>query len=517
MKFTKSDIQQIEGRGLSVQTVQNQLNYFKHRNQNVQLFASAVPGDGIIQLSSVVTDKYANLYDAEIDKLDIVKFVPASGAASRMFKSIYQFLSHYDPKKESINSYVNRTNSLDIFLFFVTIEKLPFHDAIFEVLKQQYPEYKTLPLDQRRYIFAQLLLDEKQFNYGHFPKGLLPFHDYKTHIKTAFEEHLVEASKYANVKGKSTLHFTISEVHHQQFLDYFKSIQKNIETKTNTVFDISYSFQDPKTDTLAVTMENTPFRVNGELLFRPSGHGALIKNLSAIKADLIFIKNIDNVVMEPYLDNMVYYKKVLGGLLLEFQKKIFSFAHELDQVNILENRINTIANCLAKDFNVYISPEFEKYAYNFKIDYLKSRIHRPIRVCGMVKNEGEPGGGPFWIKKENGELSLQIIEMNQIDTRSSSQKSIVKDSTHFNPVDIVCGVKNYKGQYYDLKEFVDPKTHFVAIKNKYGKKLKTLERPGLWNGGMANWNTIFVEVPLSTFNPVKKASDLLKAQHQQEP
>ena len=251
-------------------------------------------------------------------------------------------------------------------------------------------------------------------------------------------------------------------------------------------------------------------------MFRPSGHGALLHNLNAIDADLIFIKNIDNVVMQHCMDEMVYYKTILGGYLLKIQSKAFEYAHQLDQSEISEEEIYEIANFLSKQMNVYISPEFEKYADHYKVDYLKSRIHRPIRVCGMVKNEGEPGGGPFWIKHENGELSLQIVEMNKINTKSKSQNKIVKSATHFNPVDIVCGVKNYKGEKYDLKQFMDAKTHFVVIKNKYGKKLKTLEQPGLWNGGMALWNTVFVEVPLSTFNPVKKVHDLLKASHQLE-
>lgn len=516
MKFTKTEIQQIEKRGLTVETVQQQLSYFQQSSQNIQLHAPAVIGKGIAQLSSDSCTKLSRFYESKIDELTIVKFVPASGAASRMFKSLYEFLDNYNLEKESINSYINRTNSLDLFLFFITADKLPFHDEIFEALKQQYPDYKTLPLDQRRYIFAQLLLDINQFNYGHYPKGLLPFHHYRTHIKTAFEEHLIEASRYACVNHKSRIHFTVSKEHHQQFLDHFDSIKSIVEKTSKATFDISYSFQDPKTDTIAVSENNKPFKIKDQLLFRPSGHGALIKNLNTLEADIIFIKNIDNVVMEPYLESVVYYKKVLAGLLLELQNKAFEFAEELDREAISEDRINNIAEFLSKELNVFISPEFEKYANHFKVDYLKSRIHRPIRVCGMVKNEGEPGGGPFWVKSENGELSLQIVEMSQINTTSDSQNDIVKSATHFNPVDIVCGVKNYKGEYYDLETFVDSKTHFVTVKNKYGKKLKTLERPGLWNGGMASWNSVFVEVPLSTFNPVKKASDLLKGQHQLE-
>mgnify|MGYP001164740087 CR=1 FL=1 len=516
MKFTKEDIKQIKEKGLDVKTVENQLLHFTDIKSKVSLYASATIGDGIVKLSKEKYKHFATFFDNHKQTKSIIKFVPASGAASRMFKSLYSFLDNYDIRKETINCYVNRTKSVDLFLFFVAAEKLPFHDEVFEALKKYYPKFKSMSLDKRRLLFVELLLSKKYFNFGEYPKGLLPFHNYRTHITTAFEEHLVEASQYAAVDGKATLHFTISNQHQKHFFEHFASIKNIIESKTNSSFDISYSFQDPKTDTIATTMDNKPFKIDGKLLFRPSGHGALLHNLNAINADLIFIKNIDNVMMQHCMDEMMYYKTILGGYLLKIQSKAFDYAHQLDQIEISEEEIHEIANFLSDQMNVHISSEFEKYANQYKIEYLKSRIHRPIRVCGMVKNEGEPGGGPFWVKHENGELSLQIVEMNQINTKSESQNKIVKSATHFNPVDIVCGVKNYKGQKYDLKQFIDAKTHFVAIKNKYGKKLKTLERPGLWNGGMAHWNTIFVEVPLHTFSPVKKVEDLLKAAHQFE-
>ncbi|MGB2387013.1 MAG: DUF4301 family protein [Flavobacteriaceae bacterium] len=516
MKFTKQDIKQIEDKGLDLKSVENQLLHLTRLNSFVNLHSPATIGDGIIKFSEEESQYFATFFDAHKKEKSVIKFVPASGAASRMFKSLYTFLDNYDINKETINSYVNRTKSVDLFLFFVTVEKLPFHDEVFEALKNHFPEFKLLPLDKRRLLFVEFLLSKKYFDFGEYPKGLLPFHNYKTHISTAFEEHLVEASQYAAIDGNATLHFTISNQHQNQFLEHYNSIKKIVESKTNISFDISYSFQDSKTDTIAITLDHKPFKLDGKLLFRPSGHGALLHNLNAIDTDLIFIKNIDNVMMQHCMDEMVYYKTILGGYLLKIQSKAFDYAHQLDQANISEEKINEIANFLSDQMNVHISSEFEKYANHYKIEYLKSRIHRPIRVCGMVKNEGEPGGGPFWIKHENGELSLQIVEMKQINTKSESQNKIIKSATHFNPVDIVCGVRNYKGEKYDLNQFVDAKTHFVAIKNKYGKKLKTLERPGLWNGGMALWNTVFVEVPLSTFNPVKKVHDLLKAPHQLE-
>lgn len=516
MKFTAKEISQIIERGLDVKTIENQLSCFNNKNTNINLCAPAVVGNGIVQMNDKEVDSYASFYKTSKENISIIKFVPASGAASRMFKSLYLFLDNYNINKETINSYVNRTKSIELFLFFVNVEKLPFHDKVFAALKKNYPEYKQMTLDERRLLFVEIMLAKEHFDFGEYPKGLLPFHNYGSYVSTAFEEHLVEASKYASVGGKASLHFTVSKDHHLQFVAHFETIKNIVESKTETQFEIDYSFQDPKTDTISVRIDNTPFRVEGKLLFRPSGHGALISNLNAIDADLIFIKNIDNVLMQHRGDLMVFYKNVLAGLLLKTQKLAFDYVLELDDSSINENRVNEIANFLSDQMNVCISKEFEKYAHHFKIEYLKSRINRPIRVCGMVKNEGEPGGGPFWVKKENGELSLQIVEMNQINTNSKHQKAISKSSTHFNPVDLVCGVRDYKGEKYDLEQFVDLSTHFVAVKNKYGKKLKTLERPGLWNGGMAGWNTIFVEVPLTTFTPVKSIVDLLKAPHQLE-
>ena len=342
----------------------------------------------------------------------------------------------------------------------------------------------------------------------------MPFHKYKNHISTAFEEHLFEAAKFASVNGKALLHFTISRTHLKQFESKLVAIQKSVESKTNTRFEITFSNQESTTDVLAVDLKNQPFRVKNKLLFRPSGHGALIKNLNQIDADIIFIKNIDNVVVNKYLDEIVRYKKALAGMLLNIQRQAFAYAKALESKEISKDKIEEITKFLSEKLNIVISSQFEKYASKHKIEYLKSKINRPIRVCGMVKNESEPGGGPFWVKHDNGEVSLQIVEASQVDMSLKNQKAIMTNATHFNPVDIVCGVKNYKGEAYDLEQFIDSNTYFVTTKTKYGQKLKTLERPGLWNGSMADWNTIFVEVPIITFNPVKTVNDLLKFTHQ---
>ena len=359
------------------------------------------------------------------------------------------------------------------------------------------------------------MLDEDKLNFSFYPKGLLPFHKYREHNATAFEEHLFEAALYCASNGKARLHFTISEKHEDKFDEEFQRIEKIVERKKNTQFDIVFSYQKESTDTIAVTKNNEPFRQeDGSLLFRPSGHGALLDNLNDIDADIIFVKNIDNVVVFKYENEVAYYKKMLGGILLSVQEQAFQYAERLELRTVTDTEITEITNFLKTKLNVVFSSEYDKYSKKYKIEYLMEKLNRPIRVCGMVKNEGEPGGGPFWTKDQADNISLQIVESAQIDKNIRAQKNILKNATHFNPVDIVCGVKNYKGQKYDLHEYVDHNTAFISMKTKTGKDLKALELPGLWNGSMAFWNTIFVEVPLITFNPVKTVNDLLKPAHQ---
>jgi len=313
----------------------------------------------------------------------------------------------------------------------------------------------------------------------------------------------------------ANIHFTISEKHNHRFDEEFKFIEEDVEERTNTKFNITFSYQKESTDTIAVTHKNEPFRdENEQLVFRPSGHVALIQNLNDLDADIIFIKNIDNVVVKKYKNEVADYKKMLAGILLEIQEKAFHYLKQLAKNQISESELIEIANFVSNRLNVSISNEFEKYSPKHQIKYLKDKLNRPIRVCGMVKNEGEPGGGPFWVKDESGTISLQIVESAQVDKGSKRQKEIMKNATHFNPVDLVCGTKNYLGESFDLTKFIDFKTAFISEKTKSGKHLKALELPGLWNGAMANWNTIFVEVPLLTFNPVKTVNDLLKPAHQ---
>lgn len=513
MKFPDKHIQQIEAKGLTILQVEEQIDKFNRKIPHADITEHASIDHGIIKLDQTTESKYIEIYHKEHEKLSVLKFTPASGAATRMFKFLYKFLDTYNPKKDSINSYINKEKEPEVRLFFIGSEKLPFYDDVLKFInKTELDRIKNA--DAFNYEFARALLDEKGLNYGNYPKGLLPFHQYKNHISTPFQEHLFEAASYACQKGKSKLHFTISKQHYDKFIKKEQEIISHIEGKTGCTFEISYSYQSEKTDTIAVDLKNRPILdINGDLVFRPGGHGTLIENLNAIGADLIFIKNIDNIVVNTYADEISRYKKILGGKLIELQQKAFKFMEMLHN-GVTDEELNTILHFLFQELNVQISEEFEKYSQKYQVEYLIEKLNRPIRVCGMVKNEGEPGGGPFWVKHENGSISLQIVESAQIDKKNDYHQSILKKSTHFNPVDIVCGVKNYQGEKYDLTQFVDKKSYFIASKSKSGKKIKALEVPGLWNGAMAFWNTVFVEVPLVTFNPVKTINDLLKPTHQ---
>ncbi|AUC83180.1 DUF4301 family protein [Lacinutrix sp. Bg11-31] len=515
MNFTETQITQIEAKGLTVEKVLKQIETFKSGLPLINLESAAILGHGIFSFSEEEKQEYATFYDNKKDDLNIVKFVPASGAATRMFKFLFEFLDTYKAKKDTINSYINKRKANELLVFGVGVEKLPFYNVVINETRKFVPNFDTLSTDLKALEFIKTMLNEDRLNYGFSPKGLLPFHKYKDHIATAFEEHLFEAALYASTKRKASVHFTISEIYKDVFNKEFKRIQDIVEYKTNSTFNITYSYQKEETDTIAVTTKNQPIEnSDGTLHFRPSGHGALLSNLNDFEGDILFIKNIDNVVVYKYEKEVAKHKKVLAGILLKSQEQAFSYLKQLEKENLTEVQLLEIARFLRKKLNVIISHEFEKYSAKYQIEYLKNKLNRPIRVCGMVRNEGEPGGGPFWVKSESGTVSLQIVESAQVDKKNKHQKNILKNATHFNPVDLVCGIKNYKGETFDLYKFVDYKTAFITMKTKTGKDIKALESPGLWNGSMANWNTIFVEVPLVTFNPVKTVTDLLKATHQ---
>ncbi len=379
-------------------------------------------------------------------------------------------------------------------------------------LKEVFPNFGDLERDYKNYYFIKLLLSSDYFDVANKPKGVLPFHQYKTHIATAIEEHLYESAYYSSSNDGSHLHFTVSEAHQNQFENSVNIAKIKVEKESGVKINVSYSYQNKNTDTIAVDWNNNPFRdENEKLVFRPGGHGALIENLNHLEADIIFIKNIDNVVQKR-IESIALYKKALAGILVELQQQIFGFLDEIEHSN--EDKLKEILIFAQNNLNIERLDDFQKYTLENKINYIKSILDRPIRVCGMVKNEGEPGGGPFWVWDSKGNLSLQIVETSQVDLANANQAKILADATHFNPVDLVCGIRNHKNEKFDLTQFVDHTGGFIVEKDRNGRTLRGYELPGLWNGAMAKWTTVFVEVPLITFNPVKTVNDLLKPAHQ---
>ena len=510
IEFSPEDLKQLNEKGITPEKVLSQIETFKEGIPYVKLEKAAIVGDGILRFSNGEQENLIQYFEEASSRLNLLKFVPASGAASRMFKAMFNFLVAFDASTESLEAYFERTGDKAAQQFLSGKENLPFYGLIMDRISG-----KARNADEEAYLFVKEMLLEDGLNYGFYPKGLLPFHKYGSESATPFEEHLKEAAFYAKTEGQANLHFTISVQHNEMFKEEHLKSGPKVSDVTNTIFQITYSNQKPSTDTIAVDMENKPFKKDdGSILFRPGGHGALIENLNEQDADVIFIKNIDNVVIDKNLEVVGNSKKMLAGVLLKVQSKAFEHAADLDGANISEEKLVEIKTFLEDELNARFPEEFDKLGLEGKIAMLKNKINRPIRICGMVKNEGEPGGGPFWIVDQNGGLSLQIVESAQMDLSNPQQAGLAQNATHFNPVDIIGGVKNYKGEKYDLLEFVDHKQGFITGKTQAGKELKALELPGLWNGGMAFWNTLFVEVPLVTFNPVKTVNDLLKPSHQ---
>ena len=504
--LTKKDLQQIEDYGLTVDAVVKQLETFVREIPFMTIVTPASIGNGIEVIPTTDQQKLISLFERKQDKLEIVKFVPASGAATRMFKFLYQFLEEYNPEEEALNKFLKNGDRTNLIQFFGSLKDFAFEKALRKKIRKNYPEYKRSKKGLRSYLLVKSMLEEKGLNFSNLPKGLIPFHKYTKYATSAFEEQLYEAAFYASVRDEALIHFTFSEAHVDYFKKEFNSVKKRVSKKTKTNFNISYSFQKKETDTIAVSLDNKPFRdEDGLLIFRPSGHGALLENLNEVDADIIFIKNIDNVVAEEYVETIAHYKKLLAGKLLWLQQKIHGYLDKLYKIDDTEELAKEIRSFLWNELSVKNIPE--------SIEELKYILNRPIRVCGVVQNTGAPGGGPFWVKNETGIITLQIVETAQIDLQDSRQQAMVSEATHFNPVDIVCGVRDFRGNKFDLTKFTNPKAGFISQKSQQGKKLKALELPGLWNGGMANWNTAFVEVPQETFNPVKTVNDLLRKEH----
>ncbi len=500
------DFKQIEELGITEEEITTQIQRFKDGFPAVKLDRPATPGDGIRKIKNKEIEEFINIYDNS-DSCRI-KFVPASGAATRMFKFLYEFLSHAE-KGNGVHM------DIPVALFFERLEEFPFFGDLKTVMQNDGLSYSNLKQQQDYATILEYILFEKGLNYGNMPKGLIKFHSYGSQERTALEEHLAEGALYAtNVDDTVKIHLTVSPEHESGFRKMVSDKKGAYQDLYKVNFDISYSHQKPSTDMVAVDMDNEIFRLqDGTMLFRPGGHGALLENLNDLDADIVFVKNIDNVVPDSLKETTVKYKKLIAGVLLEAQQKVFGFLEKLDAGDVSREDLEEIVVYSRKYLNIQIPDDLLKHHDNRIVTDLLHILNRPIRVCGMVKNQGEPGGGPFWVQEKSGNIHLQIVEKSQIDLQDKSQKKILDKSSHFNPVDLVCAIKDYKGKKFDLKAFRDPDTGFISKKSKDGRELKAQELPGLWNGAMAHWITLFVEVPLETFNPVKTINDLLRDEH----
>ena len=510
--FSDKDIKQIETKGLTVEKVNEQISVFKKGFPYAQIIRGAVKGDGIKVLSDSEKENYINKYESITKNNQFLKFVPASGAASRMFKNLFAFISEY--QKEDYTAFSKKEKFEDVYDFFKSLENFAFYEDLSQTLENEGLHIAEIQLKQEYKTILKALLTEEGLNYGNLPKGLLKFHKYPEGPRTPVEEHMVEGCNYAaNQDGTVAIHFTVSPEHQQNFEEHVAKVAPVYEKKYGKKISVTYSVQKPSTDTIGVTPENEPFRnPDGTILFRPGGHGALIENLGELDADIIIIKNIDNVTHDRFKQETFDYKKVLTGVLDDYKERIHNYMHLLKGDKVSGSVISEISDFLKEE--LCIEPRGKNENREEAIAYFKRKLNRPIRVCGMVKAEGDTGGGPFWVKNSDGTTSLQIVESAQIDLKDPFFKEIYDQATHFNPVDIACCIKDYKNRKFDLKDFVDYDAGFISNKSKDGKDLKALELPGLWNGSMANWISIFVEVPLITFNPVKKVNDLLKDTHQ---
>ena len=505
--LTQQDKDFIAKKGISEEKLNAQLNNFKTGFPFLKLAGAASPEKGITIPSAEEKKAYLAAWDQYLQgNGKVLKFVPASGAASRMFKDLFEFLDGDS----------NIPNNAFIEKFFANIKKFAFYKELDAVLLEGEKKSVDQLIAEGNYkIIVDYLLGNKGLSYGKLPKGLLKFHSYEKGPRTPLEEHLVEGALYAGGKtGDVNVHFTVSPEHIELFKSLFVEKQAEYATQYGVKYSVSFSEQKASTDTVAANPDNTPFRTeDGKILFRPGGHGALIENLNDLDADIIFIKNIDNVVPDRLKPETVEYKKLIAGVLVSKQKQAFDYLNKLDSGRYVHSELEEMIHFLHDDLCLR-NPELKDLEDAELAIYLKKKLNRPMRVCGMVKNVGEPGGGPFLAYNSDGTISLQILESSQIDTNNDEYVKMFKGGTHFNPVDLVCAVKDYKGKKFDLTKYVDPQTGFISNKSKNGKELKALELPGLWNGAMSDWNTIFVEVSLGTFNPVKTVNDLLREQHQ---
>ena len=517
-KFGKKDNDQIKKIGLTKKQVYSQISIFKQGTPYITLKRPCTVGDGIKRFTPDIIKQSLHFYEQKALKKQLVKFVPASGAATRMFKKLIlanNTCRHPQGSKQTQTSNSSIKNK-DLLELLENFNKLAFFEDIKASLSKKKLDAESLITTGNFRQILNLLLTDQGLNLPALPKGLIKFHSYTDHARTAFEEHLVEADGYVKTQANDcNLHFTVSPSHYNKFNEIYHKIKDTYAHKFNASFHVSFSVQKDDTNTIAVDLENRPYRLaDGSLFFRPGGHGALIYNLNQVNADIVFIKNIDNVAHDRFKTEMIKWKKILCGHLLYLQKRIFNFLTSLQKDPVTRELIQKASELIEKELCIHLPENGEADSLEKKRTTLIHLLNRPLRVCGMVPNVKEPGGGPFWVEDGKGNLSIQIIETSQINPNDHHQQAILNNATHFNPVDIVCGTKDAQGKPFNFLKYIDNQSVFITHKSENGKDLKALEHPGLWNGSMAYWNTVFVEVPGITFNPVKQFTDLLRKAHQ---
>ena len=506
MTLTEKDLQVLQKKGKTKEKLEEELLMLKEGFPYLKIERAATPGHGISVLDEKMQNQAMDIWEQYLGSgATILKMVPASGAASRMFKDLFAFLNGKDEKPS--NSFMKT--------FFEEIEKFAFFNKLNETCLSLYGKSIDSLVKEKRYKdVVKALIEKEGLNYGQLPKALLSFHKNHGGTRTALEEHLSEGAQYASGKGgKVNVHFTVSDDHLPLVNLKFEESKGKLQHEYGVEYELSTSIQKPSTDTVAANLDGTPYREKDALFFRPGGHGALIENLNDLNADVIFIKNIDNVVSDAKRADTVKFKKIIGGVLVGVKQKADDYCRLLTKGKVDEKQVDEMLEftrkvlCITHDSCADMNLDEKK-------DYLFRKLNRPFRVCGMVRNEGEPGGGPFLAYNPDGTVSPQILESTQIDPHNKEAQKMLKEATHFNPVDLVVSTKSFNGNKFNLPEFVDKATGFISLKSREGVEIKALELPGLWNGAMSDWNTILVEVPLSTFNPVKTVNDLLREAHQ---
>jgi hypothetical protein len=517
--FTPADLDQITAHGLELTEVQRQLELFAAPPPPADLVRPCTVADGILKLDEVTIERLSRRYETAAARGRAMKFVPASGAATRMFKSLLAARERYgslDQRRLTAAACRQDADCSDVVRFFAHLDDFAFTGMLRDSLAAAGEDLERCRRDGFWDIVLEYVLTAAGLNLAARPKALIPFHRYGDRVRTPLAEHLVEAAGYTrDEQGRAAVHFTVSPEHRRGFNDELAIAAADIGALHETTFTVDFSTQHPSTDTIAVDLNNQPCRdESGRLVFRPGGHGALLGNLAGLAGDLVFIKNIDNVVHDRLQMEICRWKKVLGGLLVAIQDEIFPLLRQLDERPDDADIVARAADCGRRYWHIELPEALASGGTLARAAFWFDQLNRPLRVCGMVKNNGEPGGGPFWVRDGQGRVSPQIVESAQVNLRDEAQQAIWMAATHFNPVDLVCGLRDFRGRPFDLSRYVDPTTAFISRKSAGGRELQALEHPGLWNGAMARWLTLFIEVPLLTFNPVKTVFDLLRPEHQ---